>query len=535
MRRVHLFACSLVVGLTACGGGGGGGDGGSAGVGGSNPNPFPPQTPLVFGGVTTAATVSATNAAMIAANVIGASGTVGGSSLAGVSAQAEGPAMVGATGATGLTRRLASAIRPGDMSAAPGGAVSGAAMDRTQNCDSGTVRISGTVADNGTGTVSVAYNMCRTGNDTLNGPGSLKIDSFQNGLITDGTVSFTRINVSGPGINTDVTGSLRTQISGNTQTLTSNLVTQESGSGRQSRVENLVIVNRYDNVSQPTFYTQSINGRVYDGATGYVDVSTSTAPFTDPWGPLYYATSSQSFPDWGLIDLNGGTGSHVRITAIGADLAKIQVDGLANSARLRWSEFATALGTNLADSDGDGMHDSWESANGLNPSVNDAAADADADGYSNLTEYLTGSSAGTNGSVPEPVRHVWVTNVRDLGVDANGSIDVFVGASGSGIQLDPVTGEVVPTATFSGVAEPNGSGNRTVTDAQARTFTLAPTLNPTVWTITSSTGAVFTINNVAGTDAGSLIRYGDHGLAFRTVGTASPGYIYLVESRALVP
>ena len=58
---------------------------------------------------------------------------------------------------------------------------------------------------------------------------------------------------------------------------------------------------------------------------------------------------------------------------------------------------------------------------------------------------------------------------------------------------------------------------------------------PTTWTITSSTGATLTINSVAGTNPGSLIRYGAHGLAFITDGASSPGYIYLVESTALVP
>ena len=66
-------------------------------------------------------------------------------------------------------------------------------------------------------------------------------------------------------------------------------------------------------------------------------------------------------------------------------------------------------------------------------------------------------------------------------------------------------------------------------------MTLTATASPTVWTLTSSTGTTFTIDNVAGTNPGSLIRYGTRGLAFRTVGASSPGYIYLVESRQLIP
>ena len=41
--------------------------------------------------------------------------------------------------------------------------------------------------------------------------------------------------------------------------------------------------------------------------------------------------------------------------------------------------------------------------------------------------------------------------------------------------------------------------------------------------------------SLAGTNPGNLIRYGAKGIAFRTIGTASPGYVYLVESPAVIP
>ena len=43
------------------------------------------------------------------------------------------------------------------------------------------------------------------------------------------------------------------------------------------------------------------------------------------------------------------------------------------------------------DDDHDGMGDSWEEANGLDPARNDAGEDADGDGFSNLDEYLLGT------------------------------------------------------------------------------------------------------------------------------------------------
>jgi hypothetical protein len=536
MRRQQLFVYSLVLGLTACGGGGS--DNGSGGISGGSRSPVPPQVPLVYSGATTGATISATSASTVASNVIASSGAaLGGSLLGGVSAQVDSAQVPQPTGATGLTRRLGKAIRSDDLARArSGSALAGAALSQTIPCDSGTINISGTVSDStGTGTVSIDYVDCRTGTDTINGPASLNIASYDqaNRIITDGTLSFTRVRFTGPGINSDLSGSLRTEVSvgSKTETLTENFVTQDNSTMRMTRTENLRIVNVFDTVTSPTFFTESIAGRVCDSAAGCVDVTTETAPHTAPWGPLYFATRAQSFPDWGIINLTGATGS-ARITSLGADLAKIEVG--TSTARLRWADFGTALGADLADTDGDGMHNSWETAMGLNPSVNDAAGDADGDGYSNLTEYLAGSSAATNGSVPSPVRHLWVTNVRDLAADPSGMINVFVDASGSGVLLNPVTAEL--GAAFSGVAEPGrGSSLTTVPDAQGRTFTLSPTPSPTVWTLTSSTGTSFTVSNVAGTNPGSLIRYGTRGLAFRTIGTSSPGYIYLVESPQLIP
>jgi pectate lyase len=47
-----------------------------------------------------------------------------------------------------------------------------------------------------------------------------------------------------------------------------------------------------------------------------------------------------------------------------------------------------AAGTSPQDSDHDGMPDTWETARGLNPNLNDSAQDRNRDGYTNIEEYI---------------------------------------------------------------------------------------------------------------------------------------------------
>ncbi|MCP4568272.1 MAG: ExeM/NucH family extracellular endonuclease [FCB group bacterium] len=67
---------------------------------------------------------------------------------------------------------------------------------------------------------------------------------------------------------------------------------------------------------------------------------------------------------------------------------------------VRMSTDINCTATFNIDSDLDGMPDSWEDANGLNSSLNDADLDLDGDGFSNIEEYRKGTDPNDPNSHP---------------------------------------------------------------------------------------------------------------------------------------
>jgi len=62
---------------------------------------------------------------------------------------------------------------------------------------------------------------------------------------------------------------------------------------------------------------------------------------------------------------------------------------------------------NDLDSDNDGMPDSWEQANGLDPYISDGVGDLDGDGFTNLVEYTRGTAPNDPNSHP-PRSMPWI-------------------------------------------------------------------------------------------------------------------------------
>ena len=148
--------------------------------------------------------------------------------------------------------------------------------------------------------------------------------------------------------------------------------------------------------SRSAFY---LNGQgqlvVGDGTTSPVTwaVLTNQAPLSSAHAHRFAVRLDYQYQRWALfVD---GTNVARNLGFIGAfpELPRIRFTGASYA---DWLVDQVSVSTNMPsglalDSDGDGMPDEWELANGLNPyDPSDAAQDADHDGLTNLQEYPLG-------------------------------------------------------------------------------------------------------------------------------------------------
>ena len=375
--------------LAGCGGGSGG-DGASGGRlgGGSNP--------LQYSGDSGAAVITTASASALAAIAIG-DGDVAGATSSSSGGQAEaGQGLLGVGASLGRTvggKRADGSIR---MSFA---------VDQTDACaNGGSLRISGEQNPNGTGTLTVVYENCAQGGDVLTGQATMRIDVFDrsNSIPTDYTLTFTRLAVGGS-TNADITGSVRvvTEVASRSETATENIVALYIRTGHMTKSENLVYVDVYDDFFNRTSYTEAVSGRMYHSVHGWVDITTLS--------PLAFETLAQDFPSRGLVQLTGAQDARMRLSIPSAGTVHFALDLDADGdfervATLPWADLGGPAGADLGDTDGDGMHNSWELARGLDPlDPLDAGPDSDGDGATNLVEYRAGTDPRDPSSIPRPV------------------------------------------------------------------------------------------------------------------------------------
>ncbi|WP_372742806.1 hypothetical protein [Neptunomonas sp.] len=459
---VYVFGFFGIV-ATGGGGGGGGDDDGTTGIS--------------YSGNTDPAVISRSNAARLVGNVLVGQTIIGSSS--GGAAKFEVPIDTTAQG-IGLVQvpgRLAQMLRSSMQSSSIFLSRSYSVrartdVDETIPCDNnnGSLHITGIIEDDGTGALTLEYLNCLEGNETLDGIVEAQINAFDNFsfIITDAIYRFSVLILTTPTFSVSLDGSIHSQLSftgGQTEQLTTDrLVARNNATGEMLMIRNQVNVLEYDNLLFPTIYTETITGRIFDSTHGFVDVTTLV--------PLNFSFITQDFPDAGQILLIGSLNSGIQATVASDIYVSLQIDADGDTSfelsfSMNWIELEQ--GTNLADSDGDGMHDSWELVSGLDPSnPADADQDLDGDGFSSIEEYLTLTDPTDPSSIPavsdlsitsavsgDPLAGssisylLTVTNLGPLFADNINVVNTlppevsFVNASGSGWNCNHASGTVI--------------------------------------------------------------------------------------------
>jgi len=269
-------------------------------------------------------------------------------------------------------------------------------INETENCVSGYYTVKGTLDDmTGTGTLTFDYYNCLM--DGLTFDGMLYahvhyIDMYRFNM----TMEFVLMTVTAPELNVSMSGTILVDdsISGNSliEQSTMNYTEKLNISGRMYKYENFVMTAIIDDIYSyysggSISYTGAPVALLYDSNYGSLAVDTIAA--------LLFSSTSRLYPDLGGQLVFTGDLSAIQLVVESARHVKLELDldgalGYEVVRYVLWSELDDAANLNLADSDGDAMHDSWESTYGLNPNLDDAADNLDNDGLTNLEEYEQG-------------------------------------------------------------------------------------------------------------------------------------------------
>ena len=270
-------------------------------------------------------------------------------------------------------------------------------VNETEYCASGYYTVRGSLDDfTGMGTLTFDYYNCVLDGTTHDGMVHVTvhhIDYYNLNI----TMDFVLMKMSSSEFNISVSGpiNLDESVSGNslTEQFTQNHVEKDNNTGRMYKYENYIVTYFiYDVWSYSTGGNISFTGGpvaiMYDSRLGSLTVDTML--------PLEFSSINRLYPDLGghLVFNAGQSGIQQIVESSRHFRLELDLDGVAGYEIVRyvlWSELDDKATLVLADSDGDGMHDSWEESFGLDSSVDDAADDFDNDGMTNLEEYQQGN------------------------------------------------------------------------------------------------------------------------------------------------
>ncbi len=143
--------------------------------------------------------------------------------------------------------------------------------------------------------------------------------------------------------------------------------------------------------------TSTVNGAVIPGDGAYIKPLTGPR---DRFGAVYNTAGMSGQAD-------GGTLNHSAMYICYNSVGTVNLDVNGNTLTSTFVQSGGATPDNFtitkqgaADTDGDGISDAYEIANGLNRYVNDAASSADSDGLSNLLEFAFGLNPKVNDAGP---------------------------------------------------------------------------------------------------------------------------------------
>jgi photosystem II stability/assembly factor-like uncharacterized protein len=124
-----------------------------------------------------------------------------------------------------------------------------------------------------------------------------------------------------------------------------------------------------------------------------VDPQTPATLYAGTWRGLFKSLNGAG--SWSAVTNNGLVDRGILVTAIPEIPNTLYAGTGVGFYEIIFSTSATL------DSDGDGMVNSWETLNGLNPNnAADAGLDSDGDGFSNLEEYIGQTNPQSSASVP---------------------------------------------------------------------------------------------------------------------------------------